>query len=96
MVNTQVDTKRLKDTGHDIVALSMEYSEVINAIYDKINGYSQADIWVGPSAENYIQLVSTEKTTYDAVGRIINSYGKTLIEHAENYEGYIEVGKYDG
>ncbi len=95
MANTTVDVTRLKETGHDIVTLSMEYSEIINTFFDRVNGYSRSDTWVGSSAENYISLANTEKSTYDSVGQIISSYGKVLIDNAESYEEFIRKTKID-
>jgi hypothetical protein len=96
MTKTYVDSDKLKDAGNDLVTLGMEYTEIINTLFDKINGYSSADIWVGKSAEDYIALVNTEKSTYDSVGSIINSYGKVLINIAEDYENYMVGTDYNG
>jgi hypothetical protein len=68
-----VDSSKLKDTGKEIVTLGLEYTEIINTIFDRINAYSKSDIWVGPSAENYISLVNTEKSQYDFADDYENS-----------------------
>lgn len=84
-----VDTDKVRETGQEIINLGLEYTEIIDTFFNKINGYPNADIWVGPAAQRYIEHVNTEKSTYDEIGLIIRNYGKTLIENAEEYETFI-------
>lgn len=94
MSKTDVDTEKLKEAGHEMTSLALEYREIVNALYDKINSYASTGIWVGIAAENYKASVNTEKSEYDAFGTIISNYGKALINSAENYEEFIRKSDY--
>lgn len=82
-----VDTKKLEESGKDIIALTKELNEEFSALFTRIaNMNTRTFEWVGTASQDFIRRTNIEKTQYTKMLNTLNKYGKILIEAAEDYE----------
>lgn len=95
MIKADINTTSIKEAGLNILSLKKEYDEIIEAMFNKINAYETVNIWIGSSSRRYIALTNTEKSYYDTLGKVIDQYGKALVNSAENYDDYLRGARYN-
>ena len=89
MGNLIVDTKKLDESGRDIIALTKELNEEFSALFTRIANMSTRTYeWVGSASEDFIRRTNIEKVQYTKMVNTLNKYGKTLVDTAEEYERY--------
>lgn len=89
MGNLVVDTKKLNESGQDIIALTRELNEEFNALFTRIaNMNTRTFEWVGAASEDFIRRTNIEKVQYTKMVNTLNKYGKTLVDAAQDYESY--------
>lgn len=89
MGNLIVDTKKLDESGKDIIALTKELNEEFSALFTRIaNMNTRTFEWVGNASEEFIRRTNIEKVQYTKMVNTLNKYGKTLVDAAEEYESY--------
>ena len=88
-----LDTSKIKKTGEDMVKLSEELNEIIEALYLRIyNMNKTTGEWVSNSANLFIQQANTVDRK-DAISfkNTLRDFGVNLINSADNYEKEIDV-----
>ena len=89
MGNLVVDTKKLNESGQDIISLTRELNEEFSALFTRIaNMNTRTFEWVGSASEEFIRRTNIEKVQYTKMVNTLNKYGKTLIDVAQEYESY--------
>lgn len=89
MGNLVVDTKKLNESGQDIISLTRELNEEFSALFTRIaNMNTRTFEWVGSAAEEFIRRTNIEKVQYTKMVNTLNKYGKTLVDVAQEYESY--------
>ncbi len=89
MGNLVVDTKKLNESGQDIISLTRELNEEFSALFTRIaNMNTRTFEWVGSASEEFIRRTNIEKVQYTKMVNTLNKYGKTLVDVAQEYESY--------
>ena len=89
MGNLVVDTKRLNESGQDIITLTKELNEEFSALFTRIaNMNTRTFEWVGSASEEFIRRTNLEKVQYTKMLNTLNKYGKTLVDAAQEYESH--------
>ena len=84
-----VDTKKLEESGKDIIALTRELNEEFSALFTRIaNMNTRTFEWVGTASQDFIRRTNIEKVQYRKMLNTLNKYGKVLIETSQDYEKY--------
>lgn len=87
MTNLNVDTVKLKESGHDIIALTNELREELEAFFTRLSNMNTRTFeWVGGSSNEFIRRCNIEKTQYIKIANTLSNYGKILIEAADDYD----------
>lgn len=90
MENLIVDTKKLNESGQDIISLTRELNEEFDALFSRIANISTRTFeWVGAASEDFIRRTNIEKTQYVKMVSTLNKYGKILIDTANEYDSYV-------
>lgn len=90
MGNLIVDTVKLKESGEDIIILTKELKEELDALFTRItNMNTRTYEWVGPASQDFIRRTNIEKIQYNKIINSLNKYGKALIEVSDRYDTYI-------
>lgn len=85
-----VDTKKLEESGKDIIALTKELKEEFSALFTRIaNMNTRTFEWVGNASQDFIRRTNIEKVQYTKMLNTLNKYGKILIQTAEDYEKHV-------
>ncbi len=97
MANLYVDTARLRENGERIISISNELSENFNQLFDRITNIpSKSFEWVGEGANVFSNSVSKEKNNYISLKNNVYSYGKYLVDMAEELERTINNNRIGG
>lgn len=87
MGNLIVDTKKLSESGNDILTLTSELKEEFEALFARITNMNTRTFeWVGPASEDFIRRTNIEKIQYIKILDTLNKYGKILTYAAQEYE----------
>lgn len=88
-----IDTKKIKSCGEDMLKLSQNLESLINGLYRRIHNMPiKTQEWVGAAAELYVrQADSIEYRDAVTFKDTLKKFGEKLIESAEKYE--IEINK---
>jgi len=87
MANLNVDTKKLKESGQDIISLARELNEEFTALFSRISNMATRTYeWVGPSSQQFITRTNLEKTQYRKLIQTLYKYGKILVDASNEYE----------
>lgn len=90
MGNLIVDTKKLNESGQDIIALTRELNEEFNALFTRIaNMNTRTFEWIGSASEDFIRRTNIEKIQYTKMINTLNKYGKTLVDTSNDYDSYV-------
>lgn len=89
MENLIVDTKKINESGKDIIILTKELDEEFSALFNRISNMSTKTFeWVGTASEDFIRRANLEKIQYKKMISTLNKYGKILVDAANEYENY--------
>ena len=84
------DTAKMKDCGNDIIRLANELSEVVEALFNRIEQIpTVTQEWVGAGAQEFARRASIEKRDYLKLRAVLISYGRIMVNVAENYENVV-------
>ena len=87
MANLIVDTKKLKESGEDIIRLTREMNEEINSLFSRISNMNTITReWIGLASAEFIKRSNIEKIQYIKFINSLNKYGQFLIEAANYYD----------
>lgn len=87
MAKVDVDTKKLRECGNDIIKLSVEIGETIDGLFNRIaNMPVTTKEWFGPAATEFARRANIEKQDYVSVKSNISNFGKFLVAIADNYD----------
>ena len=87
MANLIVDTKKLKESGEDIIRLTREMNEEINSLFSRISNMNTITReWIGSASAEFIKRSNIEKIQYIKFINSLNKYGQFLIEAANYYD----------
>lgn len=90
MGNLIVDTKKLDESGKDIIFLTRELNEEFSALFTRISNMNTKTFeWVGSASQEFIRRINLEKVQYTKMINTLNKYGKTLVDAANEYESYV-------
>ena len=92
MAKVNVDTKKLRECGNEIMKIAVEIGDTIDGLFNRIaNMPVTTKEWYGPAATEFARRANIEKEDYVKVKSSISNYGKFLVSIADNYD-YI-IGK---
>lgn len=88
-----LDTSKIKKTGEDMIKLSEELNEIIEALYLRIyNMNKTSGEWVGNSANLFVrQAILVDKTDAISLKNTLYKFGANLVNSANKYEKEIDV-----
>lgn len=87
MANLSVDTAKLSESGQDIISLSTELKEELDALFSRITNMNTKTFeWVGGASNEFIRRTNIEKIQYMKVVNTLKNYGKILTDAALEYE----------
>ena len=88
-----LDTSKIKKTGEDIIKLSEELNEIIEALYLRIyNMNKTSGEWVGNSANLFVrQAILVDKKDAISLKNTLYKFGANLVNSANKYEKEIDV-----
>lgn len=87
VIDINVDTQKIKQSGNEIIELSFELIEIINSFYGRINNIpTKTREWVGKESEYYSQLCQNEKIEYIKFFNSIRQLGESLVTYSNNLE----------
>lgn len=90
MGNLVIDTKKLNESGQDVIALTRELSEEFSALFTRISNMNTRTFeWVGSASADFIRRTNIEKIQYIKMINALNKYGRILIAAAQDYENYV-------
>ena len=85
MANINIDTIKLRECGKDIMSLTSELNELLNAMYGEI----EKAPWTGNAANEFKKRLNVEKVYNIALKDNLYSYGKLLYNAADQIEACI-------
>lgn len=87
MKDIHIDTVKIRNCGNEIIKISVQMNEIINAMFNRINNMpTTTGEWVGPSANEYAQRANLEKRQYTVFANELYAKGKYLIDYANAME----------
>ena len=87
MTNLQIDTKKLRENGEDILILVKELNEEFDALFNRISNMNTRTYeWIGSSSAEYVRRANIEKTQYKKFTNSLSEYGRILVSAAENFD----------
>ena len=88
-----LDTSKIKKTGEDMIKLSEELNEIIEALYLRIyNMNKTSGEWVGNSANLFVrQAILVDKKDAISLKNTLYKFGANLVNSANKYEKEIDV-----
>ena len=97
MANLNVDTTKLREAGNEIIKLSNEFNSNVNDLFDRLVKMPiVSNEWVGESAQEFSRIANVEKIDYMNLRKSLYSYGKFLVDTAEDIERAIQECSYGG
>lgn len=85
--NIDIDTKKIKEAGNNIVNLSFELIEILNNFYRRIDEIPiKTREWVGSKAIDYTKLCDIEKEEYMKYINSLKLLGNSLVTYSENLD----------
>ena len=91
MANIEIDTTKLKETGKDIMNLTIELNETLESLYNRLDRMTtHTGEWTGLAAEEFIRKIDIEKKSYFALKDSIYLYGKLLYDSAEKMDVFVK------
>ena len=97
MASLNVDTKKIREAGITIMALSNELGANITDLFDRLVKIPTVSFeWVGSSALEFSRLANAEKIDYINLKNNLYNYGKYLVDTAEDMERAIQECSYNG
>lgn len=94
MENINIDTKKIRECGQDIMNLSVELNEIITLLFNHINTLSsKTGEWQGSSATKFIEYAGVDKIQYLKMKEAIYQSGKYLTTYADSMERVINEVK---
>lgn len=87
MENLIVDTKKLNESGQDIIRLTREMNEEINSLFSRISSMNTITReWIGSASAEFIKRSNIEKIQYIKLINSLNKYGQFLIDASNDYD----------
>lgn len=86
MAKLDIDTKKMRECGNEIMKLSISVGEDISKLFDKIQNMPITGEWIGESAIAYANRARYEKMLYLQFKDVLYNYGKYLVDGAEEFE----------
>lgn len=93
MARINADGSKLIECGEDIIFLCSKYDETIEHLFSKLSKIPSY-AWSGNSANEYVQKIMKDRTTYLNFGNNLRIYGKVIKNTGKNINYIIE--KWDG
>lgn len=95
MANISVDTKKMQESGRDILNLANELNEAIQMLYSKISSITttSSGVWVGNSATEFVRRANVDKKQYIELKNQLAGCGKFLIETADKYDASVNSNR---
>ncbi len=91
-----VDTKKVRDCGKDMMVAADSYKSNINNLFNRINGVpTRTKEWIGQASLNYSLKVAKEKHAYDQYGKCLNALGEELVNYASELEKAVNLTRYE-
>ena len=85
-----IDTIKIRNCGNDIVKLSNDLEIIIESLFSDLSKINTNLIWVGKSADYFIEKSKIDKNQYLSFQKRLNGVGRTLQENADNYNKNIK------
>ncbi len=87
MIETYIDTAKMRSCGNDILNQVEELKKTINEMFFRISNVPQnTKEWVGDSAVDFAKYANRDKAQYLAYADSLYQYGKYLIACADDYD----------
>lgn len=89
-MKVNINTKRLRECGNDILKLVEELRDTYCSLFDRIDKIpTTTKEWVGESSEKFVTLVRKDKINYINYINDLKKYGNYLIESANSLDQLI-------
>lgn len=90
MANLQIDTKKIRENGEDILILIKELNEEFDMLFNRISNINTRTYeWIGSSSAEYIRRANIERTQYKKFTNSLSKYASALISIADNFDWLI-------
>lgn len=87
MATINVDIEKVKESGINLKDLSLEFINLINDFYNRINLIpNKTAEWTGKSSNEFVRLCLLEKSSYIKYGTSLKELGECLIKYSEELE----------
>lgn len=97
MANVNIDTGKIREAGNEMIKLSNELNSNVNDLFDRLVKIPTVSFeWVGESALEFSRIANAEKIDYVNLRKSLYSYGKFLVDTAEEMERAIKECSYGG
>jgi hypothetical protein len=91
MAEIKVDTVKMRESGNDMMQISLEIGEEFDLFFEKIaNMPIKTYEWTGKAAEAFSQRANREKPQYMRLKDDLYKRGKYLVDYANYLESNIE------
>lgn len=90
-----VDTEKLNTSGQDLLELSKEFLETMEALYRRMHNMpTVTGEWTGKGASEFVRVADMEAKQYQLFSQEIDSYALALVHFSEHVDE--SVRKVDG
>ena len=81
-----IDSDKLKEVGEEIKSISLDYNNIINDFYSKINDVTKNGTWAsdseGGAANQFVEIVNKNKETIQLLSSSLKSLGDKVVDYA--------------
>ena len=92
MAEIKVDTQKMRDTGTEIMEISIQLNQEFQTLYDRLaNMPYQTKEWTGLAAVEFAKAAKGEKCQCFQLKESIYKLGKHLVDEAEFLEKEIDL-----
>lgn len=87
MAKLDIDTRKMRECGNEIMKLSISIGEDFTKLFDRIQNMPiTTGEWVGQAAVAYANRAKYERMLYLQFKDVLYNYGKYLVDGAEELE----------
>lgn len=89
MAEINANSADIKACSDTLIALSKEYDDAINALFDSLEQINQV-AWTGPSANTYVSMIKKDRAKFLNHGEYLRLYGQVLGNVSTNVERIVK------
>ena len=96
MSEIYVETKKMRESGNEIINLVEEFKAILDAMFTRIENVPlNTKEWVGDSATLFASLANKDKVQYYNYATSLYKYGKYLVDCADYFDKTIDSVRRD-